>query len=74
MEDRIDKLSDSVDGAIANVIKQLNGKDLKLSIGEFIKLLELQKELHKEQKREEVRSVTATWVDSEEDLIPYIDE
>jgi hypothetical protein len=74
MEDRLAQLSVAVDCAIGTVIEKLNKQDLKLNISELIKLLELQKELQKELHREEVRCVTATWIDSEEDSIPFIDE
>ena len=42
---------------------KLNDKELKASLGDFIRLLQLQKELVGEQPRE----ITVTWVEPEEE-------
>jgi hypothetical protein len=70
MEEKSNALSGAIDTAIAHAIERLNSADLKLNIGELTKLLELQKEL----KRDEVRFVTVTWIEMEQEPTLRIEE
>jgi len=48
-----------VEKLLKNVEKKLGGKDVKPSLGDYIRLMQLQKEL----EDEEPRDITVTWVD-----------
>jgi hypothetical protein len=48
-----------VDKLLKNVEKKLAGKDVKATLGDYIKLVQLQAEL----EEEEPRDITVTWVD-----------
>ena len=48
-----------VDKLLKNVEKKLAGKDVKATLGDYIKLVQLQAEL----EDEEPRDITVTWVE-----------
>ena len=48
---------------LKNVEKQLSGKEVKATLGDYIKLVQLQKELDEEQQPKEIK---VTWVEPEE--------
>ena len=48
-----------VDKLLKNVEKKLAGKDVKATLGDYIKLVQLQAEL----EEEEPKDITVTWVD-----------
>ena len=48
-----------VDKLLKNVEKKLAGKDVKATLGDYIKLVQLQAEL----EEEEPKDLTVTWVD-----------
>jgi hypothetical protein len=48
-----------VDKLLKNVEKKLAGKDVKATLGDYIKLVQLQAEL----EEEEPRDITVTWVE-----------
>ena len=48
-----------VDKLLKNVEKKLAGRDVKATLGDYIKLVQLQAEL----EEEEPRDITVTWVD-----------
>jgi hypothetical protein len=48
---------------LKNVEKKLSGKEMKATLGDYIKLVQLQKELDEEQQPKEIR---VTWVEAEE--------
>ena len=50
-----------VDKAIACFEKKLDSEDVKATVGDFIRLLQLQKEL----EGEDTREIKITWVDSD---------
>jgi hypothetical protein len=47
---------------LRNVEKKLSGKEVKATLGDYIKLVQLQKELDEEQPRE----IKVTWVEAKE--------
>jgi hypothetical protein len=47
---------------LKNAEKKLSGKEMKTTLGDYIKLVQLQKELDEEQPRE----IKVTWVEAEE--------
>jgi hypothetical protein len=47
---------------LKNVEKKLSGKEVKATLGDYIKLVQLQKELDEEQPKE----IKVTWVEAEE--------
>jgi len=55
---------ESIDGAIKTFLAGLKTKDGKLGVTDVLRLLDLRKELAKD----EVREVKVTWVESESDL------
>jgi hypothetical protein len=61
MDEQSKKLSDAIKLAIDASIDKLTEKTTKLSVGDLTKLLELQREL----KKEEIREVKVTWTESE---------
>jgi hypothetical protein len=48
---------------LKNVEKKLSGKEMKATLGDYIKLVQLQKELDEEQQPKEIK---VTWVEAEE--------
>jgi hypothetical protein len=48
---------------LKNVEKKLSGKEVKATLGDYIKLVQLQKELDEEQQPKEIK---VTWVEPEE--------
>jgi hypothetical protein len=48
---------------LKNVEKKLSGKEVKATLGDYIRLVQLQKELDEEQQPTEIK---VTWVDAEE--------
>jgi hypothetical protein len=61
MDGQSKDLSEAITKAIYSSIARLNDETTKLSVGDLTKLLELQKELQKE----EVREVKVTWTESD---------
>jgi hypothetical protein len=53
--------SKAVSKLLAKVEKKLTGTDMKASLGDYVRLVQLQKEL----EEDEVREITVTWVDPE---------
>ena len=51
-----------VKSLLKNVEEKLKGKDAKATLGDYIRLVQLQKELDEEQPRE----IKVTWVEAEE--------
>jgi len=52
-----------VEQVIENIEKKLTSKDLKPSVGDFIRLLQLEKELEEEQPKE----IKVSWVEPREE-------
>ena len=48
---------------LKNVEKKLIGQEVKATLGDYIKLVQLQKEMHDEQQPKEIK---VTWVEPEE--------
>ena len=53
------KTQAAVEKLLKNVEKKLAGKDVKATLGDYIKLMQLQTEL----EEEEPKDITVTWVD-----------
>jgi len=56
------KRADLVEKAISSIEKKLGSNDVKATFADFIRLLQLQKELQDEQPRE----IKVTWIDPSE--------
>jgi hypothetical protein len=62
IEEKKTNKAEIVEGLIEKVERKLSKGDMKASLGDYIRLVQLQKELEEEEPRE----ITVTWVEPEE--------